>query len=514
MKMFNWLTRRLDKVSRSYSNETKIDVGIASVVVLAFCIFGVYTHSPAHAITSPSVTPNTQAALAVATLNKWYNPATYNSTGWWESANAVGATIDYMQKSGSRAYLGDVQGFYNAHKSTNFIVNSYYDDEGWWALTWLKAYKLTGDTAYLNTSKAIFTNMTGGWDSTCGGGLWWTTAKTYKNAIPNELFLDIATQLHIASPGDTVYLGWANKEQAWFQNSGLIGSNNLVYDGLGSSCLPLTTSDTWTYNQGVIIGGLVNLYNITNNAALLTSAENIANAVMSSPTLSPNGILTEPCEATAKCDEDNTIFKGVFVQNLKLLYDQTGNAAYQTYLENNAKSIWASDMNATNQFGLKWTGPFDLADAGRQTSAVNLFNTQELPLTTLSQKTSTTIYSGMTGFCVDDWHDGSANNNVVDLFSCNGSMAQTWTINSNGTIGINGKCLDLYQANTSNDGKVDLWPCNGGKTQQWQVESDATIYNKDSGKCLDDPGWSTTGGTQLDIYTCNGGNNQIWYTPS
>src|ERR1019366_1972211 len=264
MTIFRKITGPIDKRLNKYSKEAKIDTAIASVVVLAFCIFGVYALNRAHAISAPLVSPNTQSALAVATLNQWYNPATYNSTGWWESANAVGATIDYMQKSGSRAYLGDVQGFYNAHKSNNFIANGYYDDEGWWALTWLKAYKLSGDTAYLNTSKAIFTNMTGGWDLTCGGGLWWTTAKTYKNAIPNELFLDLATQLHSASPGDTTYLNWANKEQAWFQNSGLIGASNLVYDGLGSSCLPLTTSSTWAYNQGVLIGGLLNLYNITN----------------------------------------------------------------------------------------------------------------------------------------------------------------------------------------------------------------------------------------------------------
>ena len=45
-------------------------------------------------------------------------------------------------------------------------------------------------------ARALFAGMAAGWDDVCGGGLWWTRGKTYKNAIPNELFLLIAGRLH------------------------------------------------------------------------------------------------------------------------------------------------------------------------------------------------------------------------------------------------------------------------------------------------------------------------------
>ena len=125
--------------------------------------------------------------------------------------------------------------------------------------------------------------------------------------------------------------------------------------------------------------------------------------------------------------------------------------------------------------------------------------------------TSGPITSGLAGKCVDDYQDSSTNGNKIDLWTCNGGAAQTWTL-SNGSLQINGKCMDVTGQGTSNGTLVELWTCNGGTNQQWTA-SNGELVSAQSGKCLDDPASTTTDGTQLEIWTCNGGSNQHWTLP-
>ena len=177
---------------------------------------------------------NAEAARAVAALQRRYGAGGYRATRSWQSANALDATIDYMRASGSPDFLADLNETFRAHHGRDNFLNGYYDDEGWWALTWINAYDLTGNAAYLGQAKDIFADMTGGWDGTCGGGIWWSKARHYKNAIANELFLQVAVALHERAPGDTFYANWAQREWAWFQGSGMLTGSHLVIDGLAA----------------------------------------------------------------------------------------------------------------------------------------------------------------------------------------------------------------------------------------------------------------------------------------
>jgi predicted alpha-1,6-mannanase (GH76 family) len=363
----------------------------SALVILALAACGpgyraATNHRPGAAVRA-ALTEREQdnAEAAAAALQRRYRASTYVATRSWQSANALTATIGYMRASGSRKYLADLRETYRAHHGRDNFLNGYYDDEGWWALTWINAYDLTGNQAYLSQAKDIFADMTGGWGSTCGGGIWWSKARGYKNAIANEIFLQVAIALHDRTPGDTAYAGWARREWAWFQGTGMLTRSDLVIDGL-ANCKPDTSSPTWTYNQGMLIGGLVALARMTGSRAPLAIAGQIADAVTGSRTLSPDGILRDPCEPSA-CDEDEPLFKGIFMTNLKLLADQadrTGRAAravpprgasYRAYLRRNAVAVWSRDRRG-DEFGLRWSGPFDSAGTARQTAALDLLNTQ------------------------------------------------------------------------------------------------------------------------------------------
>jgi predicted alpha-1,6-mannanase (GH76 family) len=322
------------------------------------------------------------AAAGITALQRWYDPSTgqWKSTSWWNAANALTAVIGYTKLTGDGTHAGVIGTTFTAARRRHAdFINNYYDDNGWWALAWVAAYDLTRDRRYLDAARTIFAHNVAGWDDTCAGGLWWNESKTYKNAITTELFLTLAARLHQRAPGDHgSYLTWALRAWDWFSSHGLIGADGLVNDGLTATC-ENNGGTTWTYNQGVILGGLGALFEITGDHAYLAQGESIAGAVLSKLTTPPSagtpGILTEPCEAGGEgCNGDQVQFKGIFVRYLYDFWLQSRQPAHREFILGNARSLWAGSRSVNDEFGLRWTGPFDQADAARQSSALDGLN--------------------------------------------------------------------------------------------------------------------------------------------
>ena len=265
-----------------------------------------------------------RATAGMVPLATWYDTATglWNHNDWWTSANQLETVIDYSRETGATSYFDEIDTTFEKQKGNDFDQYGYYDDDGWFAVAWIKAYELTHQQKYLDMAKTIFTRMTGGWDAKCGGGIYWASAKagadglSGKNAIPNELFLQVAARLHRLTPGDAgagSYLDWAKREWAWFKQTGMINANNQIVDGLSNltDCKP--SGPIFTYNQGVVLAGLVDLAASTNDATLLDEASTLAHATMTKMA-DPNGILKE-----APCGGDIcTQFKGVFMRDPRL----------------------------------------------------------------------------------------------------------------------------------------------------------------------------------------------------
>ncbi len=122
--------------------------------------------------------------------------------------------------------------------------------------------------------------------------------------------------------------------------------------------------------------------------------------------------------------------------------------------------------------------------------------------------------TGLAGKCVDVAGASSANGAAVQLYTCNGSGAQQWTVGADGTIRALGKCLDVTSASTANGAKVQLWDCNGSGAQSWQVTAGHDVVNVAANKCLDVTDNSSADGARLQIWTCTGAANQKWTTPA
>lgn len=322
-----------------------------------------------------------RATLGINTLQSWYSPASglYSTTGWWNSANAITVLLDYSKVSGSKKYLPVVQNTFDRAQVTHpGFLNEFYDDEGWWALAWIDAYDLTKDERYRAMAESIFADMAGGWDTaTCGGGIWWSKQRTYKNAIANELFLSVAAQLadRVSDAAQkAAYLTWARQEWAWFEQSGMINGDHLVNDGLDSSdpahCVN-NGKPVYTYNQGVILGGLLALSRAgDHDPALLSTAQEIGTAAIRRLT-DAQGVLHERGEPGSGAD--GVQFKGIFVRNLAVLSGEVRDPRYAAFITRNADSIWQRSRSGGNQFGQVWSGPFTGASAGIQASALDAF---------------------------------------------------------------------------------------------------------------------------------------------
>jgi len=118
------------------------------------------------------------------------------------------------------------------------------------------------------------------------------------------------------------------------------------------------------------------------------------------------------------------------------------------------------------------------------------------------------------GKCLDDAGALSKNGTPIQIFTCNGTSAQSWTWNgSDGTLRTLGKCLDARNGGTANGTLIQLWRCNGTPAQEWRWRSQNRLLNPQSGRCLDVTLGSSADGTRLELWDCDGTAAQAWYLP-
>jgi predicted alpha-1,6-mannanase (GH76 family) len=400
------------------------------MALLRLLILAAVTGTSTSTITSTNtnISTVTWAHAACATLQEtWFNTTsgTWNGhngqdetgartqIGWWNAANSLEATVNCALLGGGGWPL-EGSGKQQAPPSTDAIIDLFfrnenvtgiagsrsYDDSGWVTLAWARAFERSGNAAFLVRAEAFWQQvLSEGWDDTCGGGLYWAgdgpQGNRYKNAISNSLFLTSSATLYRLT-GNATYKEWAIKEWQWFNSTGLI-VNGIVNGGLTSDCKN-DGSEGYTYNQGVLLGGLSLLSNITGDPSLLATAEDIAEAVLASEVyVYRDGVLREPCEekphrheskltavqVRSTCDDDQLQFKGVFMRYLRYFLEyapahKRASAAYQRYqafLVHNAEAVWSRDRDERDgTFGLRWEGPLlrnHTRGAILQTSAVD-----------------------------------------------------------------------------------------------------------------------------------------------
>lgn len=121
--------------------------------------------------------------------------------------------------------------------------------------------------------------------------------------------------------------------------------------------------------------------------------------------------------------------------------------------------------------------------------------------------------------CLDVAAAGTADGTNIQQWSCNGTNAQRFRVESRGNGNYrlvaqnSNKCVDIQGSGTGEGVNVQLWTCNGTAAQEFRLEAingRHRIVNRNSNKCLDVAWAGTQDGANVAQVSCSGNAAQSW----
>jgi hypothetical protein len=108
-------------------------------------------------------------------------------------------------------------------------TETWFDDNGWWGVAFVNAYRATGNHRYLNDAeRALRYIAAAGWDAG-GGGIWWNTEHPYKSG-PALAADTLLASLIYQSDHSAFALAQARRFLAWANSGGFSATEGLYAD--------------------------------------------------------------------------------------------------------------------------------------------------------------------------------------------------------------------------------------------------------------------------------------------
>lgn len=280
--------------------------------------------------------------------NAWFKN---NQTGgnrptyFWGQAEEIECVIDAYEWTSNSTYKTMIANLLNgfiAKNGASWTWDAYNDDIMWAVLAFARGGQDIGNSNYCNIAKANFDACYArAWDAKLGGGLYWSTADSSKNACVNGPGA-IAAYLLYKIYHDPGYLIKAANIYNWERAVLFNASSGQVYDNIKTNGV-LDQAPT-TYNQGTFIGA-ANFLNQTNDAAL--AADYTMNHMTSAGILPEYGI-----------DQNNSGFNAIFIRWMaRFMKDRGLQGVYQPWLQDNANAAWNVRRTTDNLSWCQWLQP-------------------------------------------------------------------------------------------------------------------------------------------------------------
>jgi predicted alpha-1,6-mannanase (GH76 family) len=278
-----------------------------------------------------------------------YSGSGKDTTDFWYNSEEIEMAVDRAYTSGSssdkKIVIALIDGF-DSNFGTDWTGVIYNDDVMWACLAHIRAYQVTGST---NSSWALHAADNFNWvysgnhspnrttpqyDSTYGGGMWWTTdhsASGTKNACVNGPAALVAYHLYEIYGSKTGFLGQAQNMYNW-EVSHLVQADGFIYDHYGNGG---AVGADLSYNAGTCIGAGYFLGDKTTPGLVASYFMN---------TVCGGGIL--PNYGTGGGNNDG--FNGIFMRWMALWMIQEGQqATYSTWMYDQANQAWAVANSST-----------------------------------------------------------------------------------------------------------------------------------------------------------------------
>ncbi|NLR79121.1 glycoside hydrolase family 76 protein [Chitinophaga eiseniae] len=265
---------------------------------------------------------------------------------FWRQAEAIETLIDAYTINNDTDLKNKMVYLYNGMRDAYGLLwssNIYNDDVIWGALMCIRAFQITNDGGMKDMAKNNFDMVWArAWDTSLGGGLWWTTANNTKNACVNAPAAICAMYLYQAT-GDAGYHDKAKLIVDWMVSKLYVSGTGEVKGAINAG--GTITEGARTYTQGTFIGAcnmLQSVYPSNNYKAMGAKAMDYTkNSMCNAQGLLPDEYNNDDCQG----------FKAIFARwACKFVHDQGYQSSYASWLNYNAAEAW----NYRNSNGLMW----------------------------------------------------------------------------------------------------------------------------------------------------------------
>lgn len=323
---------------------------------------------------------NTMHNAFISSNGQYYIQTSSNTnTGfnYWWNANGIDALSDGYQRTRSNTYKTRMKNLLYGIKATNgnTYINYFYDDMEWMAISCLRAYQLTSDTAYLNAVNILYTDIQTGIHPERGGAIQWNKGTPNGfNACANAPAIIFFARLY-QQTGNAATLTQAQNAYTWMKSVLVNPTTGEVYDGYDAGTNTVNTNPGWifSYNVGTWIGAALELYQVTGNATYLNDAILTANYAVN------NKLAGGVFYTNETGGGDGGLFKGIFLRYFTLLAREgalsaTTRATYVNAIKTSAQALNGRGINPANLLtNPNWTTqPGSTTDYSTQLSAVML----------------------------------------------------------------------------------------------------------------------------------------------